>query len=120
MDNDDRMCTFEAVQGDPAVRPVVGYHDVAHAQIERGDGSDAVRHDRAAFLQVVSATKGVGIQGCAFRAVVGARPRKEINLGPPQRTVSSVRTRSPGVRESTHARDAVVVAANPDYALLLP
>jgi hypothetical protein len=53
------MGTFEAVQGDPAVRPVVGYHDVAHAQIERGDGSDAVRHDRAAFLQVVSATKGV-------------------------------------------------------------
>ena len=42
-----------------------------------------------------------------------------INLGPPQRTVSSVRTRSPGVRESTQARDAVVVAANPDYALLL-
>ncbi len=25
-----------------------------------------------------------------------------------------------GVRESTQARDAVVVAANPDYALLLP
>ena len=63
MDNDDRMGTFEAVQGDPAVRPVVGYHDVANAQIERRDGSDAVRHDRAAFLQVVSATKGVNPGG---------------------------------------------------------
>ena len=71
------MGTFEAVQCDPAVRPVVGYHRVAHAQVQRGNGSDEYVMI-AAFLPVMSAVKvreSVSAGAASFMAVIG-RPRE--------------------------------------------
>lgn len=44
LDDDDGVDPFEATKGDPAAWPVVGDDDITQAQVERGNGSNAVRH----------------------------------------------------------------------------